>query len=353
MSLDGLLTFLTIIVAAYTVMPTVTRLRLALRSGWLIMLSIVGGGFVIYFEFFTLFSRSCPSSLGKWCSSLTITEKSPVQADQAAFIVVAVWLILVFAIVARTKLSARSLPAFSRLATELAYERKYSELIELIDPQLPLLNKAATRQLLFRRLREYVIGLDPFRKAIRKIQEKPDLLPNINKGAKKKHDKPSFKNDRYDFISRNVSKWAWLAPAPERQEDAAQEILRLISRTPDIIEFITQYRPEFGVKYLSMTARGVKDFGDYFIPLLMSNPQSVLYQEIRYNENLAKCGYDYPPHNKLLHFLFADARNSERLRVYKPVGEHLLSSLRKDQHPDYIEYLNGDTEFFIEEEKMG
>jgi hypothetical protein len=50
-----------------------------------------------------------------------------------------------------------------------------------------------------------------------------------------------------------------------------------------------------------------------------------LYFEVRNNQNTSTtAGYDFPPRNRLLHFLFGNAKNAERLYVWSPVAEYLL-----------------------------
>jgi hypothetical protein len=72
MTLDGFLTFLTIILAAYAVMPNVHRLRIGLRLGWLIVLSIVCFSLVICLEFSVLISKLCASNDNNVCRAFNL-----------------------------------------------------------------------------------------------------------------------------------------------------------------------------------------------------------------------------------------------------------------------------------------
>lgn len=344
MSLDGFLTVLTIVIAAYTVMPTVTRLRIALRRGWLALISIVALLLILYLEFFALLGRPCSQALGEWCKLLTLSEKGPITPQHVAFLVAMLWLVLASITLARTKLSPRSLPALSRLVSELAYQQHYSDLVELTDPQLLLLNTAASRNLRWARLHDCLAALDPDKASIRQ------LLAALRAGEKPQSERSVVVRARA-FMALCASKLAGIVPSQRRAEEAAQDILRLMFRTPAITEFIATYRPSFGVRLLSLTTTGVHDFSDTFLTAMMSAPQSILYSEIKDNQNLAHCGYAYPAHNELLHLLFADAKTAKRLSVWKPVGEYVIAALRKNQHPDYAAFLNGRAEFFQESER--
>jgi len=161
----------------------------------------------------------------------------------------------------------------------------------------------------------------------------------------------SIKGRAQALLGRFASMLAGVVPSQRRAEGAAQESFRLLFTTPAMVEFIAIYRPAFGVRLLSSTTRGVHDFSETFLTMLISTPQSVLYQEIKDNENLARCGYVYPEHNELLHFLFADANTAKRLAVWRPVGEYVIAALRPDHDPEYVDFLNGRADFFDESEK--
>ena len=146
MTLDGFLTFLTIILAAYAVMPSVHRLRIELRLEWLIVLSAACFLLVICSEFSAPISQLCSFNDTKACWVFHLVYNSGwVGKEQAAFLVVVTWLFMAGILVVRKKLSAKSLPALSRLVSELAYQQKYSELVDLLEPQLSLINAGANR----------------------------------------------------------------------------------------------------------------------------------------------------------------------------------------------------------------
>jgi hypothetical protein len=140
MTLDGFLTVLTIVLAAYAVMPSVLRLRIGLRSRALILLSVVCFSIIIVLEFSSLTSKLCLLNV-RACNALDVfPDLSWMTKGQAAFLVVMIWLFSASALISRRKLRAGSLPALSRLVSELAYQQKYAELVDLLSPQLGLVH---------------------------------------------------------------------------------------------------------------------------------------------------------------------------------------------------------------------
>ena len=162
MTLDGFLTFLTIILAAYAVMPSVPRLRIGLRISWLIFISVLCFAIVMVLEFSPSLSKHCLVEQNRFCKVFVLfADGQPVNKGQAAFLIVIVWLLLASFAIARRKLTSRSLPALSRLISELVYQRKYAELVDLLDTQLSLIDEAANRLSWQAKLFDRVARLDP------------------------------------------------------------------------------------------------------------------------------------------------------------------------------------------------
>jgi hypothetical protein len=342
MTLDGFLTFLTLIIAVFAVVSSVTRLRLQLRIIWLLAISVIGSLLVLYLEFFSLMEKLCPKIFGGHCSFLTITRDSPLTPEQTAFVVVIAWLFLACIAFTRTKLSPRALPILASIVSELAHERRYTELVALIAPQLPLLDRAAHRQLYWARLHDCILALDPRRIGFfNQILDRPVKISAAGLTLGR----------RVELAATiMVSKLARIIPSEKRAEDAAHEIFRALLLSPEVTVFIASSRPEFGVQLLSCTVSEVYDFVDGYLTALISNSQSSLYTEIKQNQNEDfSIGYWFPEHNALLFFLFKDARTAERLQVWRPLGEYSLSVLRPTSDPCYITFLNGRADFFSEE----
>lgn len=339
MTLDGFLTFFTIAVAVYAASPTSTRLRLRLRKVWLLTCSLVCFLFVLYLELAE--QIPCPPQLDAWCGRLQVSD--PAQARKAAFLVVVAWLLLASIALAKKKLRPGSLPTLSQLVSELAYQQRYADLVALLEPQLPLLVRAAKRQTAMARLHDFFEKIDP-----RNLISKPWLA--LDDGLE------WIKNDSISTRIRlalrgSVAKIASIIPAERRKEQAAQEIFRILFNDPSLISFVAKFRPEFGTRLLGCDVWGVQDFCYSFLTELIKSPESLLYKEINQNQNLAKCGYAFPPHNLILHYLFSDANQAKRLAVWKPIGDYLISILNPGHSETYVRELNRNADGFSENDK--
>jgi hypothetical protein len=317
MTLDGFLTFLALIAAAYAIVSNVDRLRLRLHTTRLVIISLFGFAVVIYFEYFSLLALPCPKSFGDYCRFLLITQESQVSAGQAAFAIVILWLLLVWAILMRRTISPRALPVLSQLVSELVYTERFTGLVALVEPHIDLLNRASETQLKWSRLREWLLELDS------------DNVPFYRRALSEGKTAFSERSRVHKALAVAAGKIAQLVPTESMAEDAADEIFRVLFQLTDFVRFVALSRPRLAVKLLSCSIYEVEDFCTEYMTALILNVQSTLYTEVRQNQDILSGGsYDFPEYNALLHFLFSDARNAQKLGVWKPVGEHLLSSLR-------------------------
>jgi hypothetical protein len=302
MTLDGFLTFLTLIIAVYAILPNVARLRLRLRVVFPVMVSVIGFGLVIYFEYFSLLAVPCSGAFGDLCRFLIITPESPVSPGQVAFAVVIVWLTIAIAAFTRRRLSPRALPVLSELVSELMYEARYAELVTLIEPHMDLLTRASECTLMVQRLRRRLLNLNPNTRPLHSRVEQ------IEKGETPFAERSAI----HRILALTASTLAYLLPTESRAEHAADEVFRVLAQSVDFTRFVALSRPRFGVQLLACPAFSTTDFCANYLTALISNAQSSLYTEIVSNQNISfETGYYFPEHNRLLHFLFFDAKKAE------------------------------------------
>lgn len=341
MTLDGFLTFLALAVAIYAIAPPVLKLRARLGLPLQILLAFVALVLVLYFEFFQLFGRPCPAALGDACRWLAFPEDNSFTPSQAAFFVIFVWMGMALAIHKLSWRGAGSLSAMSHIVDLLIYEKRFSEVLELVEPHLSLIDHAAHRKLPRQRLHDRVASLKGF--------EKNSIMAFMATAREAEES-----NNSHGPILRTLQRWfgslAVLLPAQRQAEIAAKEIARILFRSADLRRFISQMRPYFATSLLRLDFHEMYDFSNAYFGDLISDPGSVLYEELGQNLTISvREGYLFPEHNRLLHFLFSDARMGDKLKVWKPIGDHLLSMLRPNESRDYVAYLNRRPESFDEE----
>lgn len=283
MSIDGLLTFVGLIVALLALATDARRSALMLRPGVTIVVTVVFSLLVLYLELFGLLAPACPWRADV-CRVLVLGEAEWLTPQQAAFGLVLIWLGLMVLNLRRTGLKPRHMPRLLRLATDLADEKRYSELCRVTQPHLTMIAQTAD-------------------------------------GTVK---------------------------ASPAQMEAATTLQRLMYRRPELIRYITLERPVMATRMMAVESQIVFDFTDRVLTILIANTDSPLFTEVFENQNVFSTGYDFPGHNTYLSFLFGDAKNANRLAAWRPVMEHTLANLGDAKGQPYQTFLNSPAARFEE-----
>ena len=344
MTLDGFLTFLTLIIAAYGIATETMRLRMRLHTLHLALVSLTVFAIVIYFETFAVFGRHCPQSVGTACRYLTINKlddgSSPIPG-WLAFAGVVIWICIALSILAQRAVASWALPTLQRLVDELVVERRFAELIKVAEPQIDLLTRASKRKLLFANWHDRLRDLNPHDDSMG-----IELLKQLEIETPPR----TWRDDLRTWSRINLSRLAWLIPARRIEQEAADEILRVMHLTQPLVEFIALFRPATGVSFLKIPTESVHEFCDAYLVALAADPKSTLYVEVERNQNVFGCNrYAFPQSNRLLYFLLGDAKIAERLGIWKPIGEWLIVNLSSSRNPEYVKSLNLSSDSFEDE----
>ena len=341
MTLDGFLTFLTLVVAIYALASPVVKLRVKFGLVTQIIAALLALALVLYLEFLQVFRQLCPATLGYVCDWLVFPRDDFITPPQVAFLVVLVWMVAAWVIFRFSGPNARTLPILSSLVGNLVYEQRFAEMLELVELHLPLIGQAARRRLRLQSLHDRLAVMRSNNPALHYFIYGEDALER--------------EMQRSPF-SKKVRHWtgslARLVPAQRQAETAAQDIARVLFRSEYLRRYIATTRPYFAIPLLRLEMYETRDFSDAYFGDLVSDTGSVLYQELEQNQNISfQGGYDFPESNRLLHFLFADANTAKNLAVWRPIGEHLLKLLRPGESPDFVASLNRGEEGFDKERR--
>ena len=201
--------------------------------------------------------------------------------------------------------ASSSLPIISQIIDNLIYEQRFAEAIKLIEPYIPIINKAVNRKLPLQRLHDYFA-------AMKGVQTTKNVTLRLENG------------DDVDLDSgfrRWVGELSRLVPAQFKVQYAADNIASALFQTDTFRDYIVKYRPYFAVSLLQLDIRFEREnFSDAYFDELITYNNSILYKEI---QHFAENGY-ISENNRLLSFLFDDARNALELQVWKPIGDKLL-----------------------------
>ena len=342
MTLDGFLTFLTLLIAVYALASPVANLRAKLVFVVQVPLAIFTLLLVLYLEFFEMLGQPCPSALNSICKWFVFSTDSAITPSDAAFLVLITWMI--FALVVHLYfprlLGSFLLSKSARLIDRLAYEQKYSELLEFVEPFLPLIGKASHRKLFFQKCHDHLEAM-----------RGGDIRAFRHNMFEKEVDRRASQQSMFSRkLRRLLGTFSVIVPRQYHAQSAADDIVRVIFQTENLRTYIATTRPYFAISLIREDMFGNQQFSEEYFSLLIANTGSVLYQELQNNQNRAfRYSYEIPESNRLLHFLFADAQIANNLEVWRPIGDHILKLLKRDKSPEFVAHINGRAEYFDKE----
>lgn len=344
MSLDGLITFLSLTIAAYAVLSSANKLRLKLHFRTISLISSVSLASVIYLMFFKYVAQPCPAAISEYCSALVLSESNTLLPNELAFLVILAWLFSAWLILSKKKISSSSIPTLSQLVAQLNREQRFDELIELIEPQLPFLDRVASRQTPIMVLHDLLRSLYPDSMAHEEFQrllEKKLFVDElVEKGV------PHARK-----IAYALSRTSLVVPSGKNSETHAKYIFRILFNEKALIKYNAIYRLEFGISLLICNTYGVQNFCKKFLVGLVSDTSSAFYSEVHNNPSIYQNNArNFPEHNKLLRFFLYDAEVARHFNIWKPIGDHALSILRRDAYPEYVDFLNGPAGWYPDQE---
>jgi len=332
MTLDGLLGALALGAALFALVPAVQRLRASLALPLQSVLAMTALLAILWLEFYEP-ALSCPVSLGGVCDWFTLPGDPRTVARKDAFLIVLVWASLAYALHHFSRVRIGSVPAMARLAARLVDENRLGEALSLLAPHIDLFVTASRRQGRWQRVHDRlgVFGL-------------PDLFPLGDANEHRLGDGwPGWLTAIVRFGARAV-------PAQSAAAAAALDTFQLVHRSPQVVAYLAEQRPDLAGPYLRAKTYSRGDFSDTFLEHLIARPGSILYHELEQNQNLLHpIGYALPERNRLLHALFADCNFAAEIGAWAPIGNHLERLLDGAEKPGHVAWLNGSAKWYERE----
>jgi len=193
-----------------------------------------------------------------------------------AFIVVLAWMVAAACIANFVRPGRRSLKTIQQVVARLAYEQRYGELLDFVEPHLGAIENTKV--------------------------------------------------------------------------ESADTLARVLYRSRSLLKFIASDRPSFAPRLLMTKFYHRFDFSNRLLEALMQAPGSLLYDELRENQNLSdRNAYVIPASNVLLSAYLSDVTVAAQLGAYKPIGDEVLRLLGAGLTPEYRRFLNGNSSRFEEE----
>jgi hypothetical protein len=314
LNLDSLITVAGLFVAVYAVIPRVRRLEISLRFGklgWSILcISLLSILYMQFYQTFRTLGLTPGLNLSRWS----------ISTSNASFIILVAMTLGIYAYIRVNRLSRSNVVKFREYVFELSREKKYSELFSLIEGNLIQVARIYDGVFRLSRLHAY---------CQQHSRDYPDIQVLINGLSNEAMKSRSKFGDLVNMIRKKVLRiLSRILPTFDKEKEVAKEIIHEVLVNRNTVKAIPEIRPYFALQILSADFYENKEFIDTYLRYLAEDTKSVLYHEIRNNQNLAhRVSYALPKTNRLLNHLFEDCKVAEKYGVYKPIGEFVIAHL--------------------------
>jgi hypothetical protein len=320
MTIDGLLTLLALLVAVFTVMSRAQRLNIWLKVRLahilVICLAVIA---IIALELYDALFK-----LG-W---VPCSEAWPLKPNEIAFLGVIIGLPIVAASIHFAALPQSRLNRLRNLIEELMKTDQYTEALSLMETHLDRVAQIYQANFLVFKIRKWLESFTPSHETsiehiIRKLTLSVAEIANEPKSPYPEQIRLALNK----AVGKIASRIGRLLPSAEAEQQWATEIFRGTLLNPEYIRVLEKVRPYFGLKVLSLDIYERYDFSDEYFRQLIADRTSILYWEIKNNQNQSGHRYYIPEANRLLWHIFHDAHVAEKLGVWQPIGEQMIAEL--------------------------
>lgn len=320
MTLNGLITIISISIAAYAIMPVASRLRLKMKLRHPVVFTLLVLSFVLYLQYFDYLGIAYAEFMPEKFRGFFTLSEGLKSAQGLSFLVVLFWMLGMAAFVSRKKVSIRDIPQFSRVISDLINGGKFQEACSLLSQQRGVFQKLAKGDHL-----PYAIH--------RRLSRFTSLDYLIGRGGDS--------NVASNLVQRKLFPYlAKLFPSGDAQVNAVRHILADIHNSSGMIETLTTSDISLGLSLMKVDTYGSREFIQKFLRELFSSRNESFFRELR-EGNAEYHGHNYDvERTPILAALFNDAKFAEQNGLWQPIGDYVLETIRGQTEPTYNAFLN-------------
>jgi len=320
MTLNGLITIISISIAAYAIMSEASRLRLKMKLRHPVVFTCLALLFVLYLQFFDYVGLAYFDFLPEKLREFFTLSDGLKSAQGLSFLMVLFWMLGMAAFVSKKKVSIRDTPQLSRVISDLINRGKFQEACSLLSQQRDLFEKITKG--------DYI----PY--AIHKRLSRFTTLDYLIGRASQSNVKPNI-------VQRKIfPHLAKLFPSGDVQVDAVRHILADVHNSSGMIEALTTSDISLGLSMMAVDTYGSREYEEKFLREIFGSRNQAFFRELR-DGNAEYNGHHYnAERTPILAALFNDAALAEQRSIWKPIGDYVLETLRGQNDIDYIAFLN-------------
>ncbi len=319
MTLNGLITIISISIAAYAIMSEASRLRLKMKLRHPVAFTCVALLFVLYLQYFDYVGLGYFEFMPEKLREFFTLSKGLKSAQGLSFLIVLFWMLGMAAFVSKKKVSIRDTPQLSRVISNLINRGKFQEASSLLSQQKDLFEKITTGDYL-----PYTIH--------RRLSRFTTLDYLIGRAGDS--------NVKPNLVQRKMfPHLAKLFPSGDVQVNAVRHILADVHNSSGMIKVLTTSDISLGLSLIKIDTYGSREYIEKFLRELFSSQNESFFRELRDgNAEYSSHNYDVE-RTPILAALFNDAEFAERVGIWQSIGNYVLETLRGQAEPSYLTFL--------------
>lgn len=304
MDFNGLVAFLGLTVAIFAVMPKHKKLDLRLRLNQFdLFLLTVAFLSLAYFMYLPVLQKlELAIDLGPWLWGFNL------QIFTNTVLLVSVLYLALR--LKTTKISKSNIQKANELFEQLLFDRKYDELVELLDRHIEAIIKVQASVSLRNRVSKWLSSGFDFEKYLSGDEEPQGVLSKFR---------------------------TWIAEKLEHEDincEIAEVLLVRLFNNDVLIQRIAYSKPYLGIRVVKqdLLKWTREDFIRRFFNELINDRASIYYFELNHTQSMLDMSrYEISKTSRLLHYLFSDVKVAQSLEIYRPVGEKVCELLEYNQ----------------------
>lgn len=341
MNITGFLTFVGILIAAYSILNKHDRLKIKIR---LSIFNKIATIFFLIIIFFALIISDYFEDYPKEFPFLNLKFKLHFIISASAYTFFLLLSLYIFWKISKKRIKKRKIALFKSLVEEQLNRKEYVAIIELIRPvavriigysnSVSLLGSIKSKLLKFFKTKtDFEIPPEEYER-LKKLIEAGEIELDLEEEEHPKRNIKTFYKKSSISLKHYIGKLLriFVHEGKDKYQQIAQDLLHLLFTNHEFVAKLIEFRPELGLKIFEHTFYNYHDYVDIYFYELIKNTRSVLYYEIKNNQNInSNHQYFLRKENVLLNFLLRDCKVAQRIEVYRGINNFIN---------DYLDDLN-------------
>jgi hypothetical protein len=339
MDFSGLLTFLGLLIAAYSIMPEHSRLSIRVFiSSWVWFLGIL---LLCLCTFLIYVSRKIHVDGLKYKDG---SYFGAVDIELIIFLLISVYTVFIIFKISKAKITHSNIKSYRDLIEELSLQKEYQLLAKSLGGNLErLIMFSNERTFVQRKLDSLLNFLRPndlsshelhFGALSTKIKF---ILADLTNDSEEKVGQPSFIKRQYLFLTEDIPKrlYIWFYRNikflffGKQVSQYASEILGKFVYQRDFAKYLVSNNPKLAINILNNDSHSREQSPHSIVEAFIEDTETIFYTEV-YKASNEGVSEETP----LMQAILGDIEKAEKLNIYRPIGEYNIQYLKELKRTD-------------------